>query len=117
MNTLTKAFTGSAGKYQESMNFDLTINPVMNNNQYPLQAVPEVLKEIHARFPTALANEVRNPLTSIQLSVGMLEALLIGNDLKIYLDIIMRSSIRINDLINELLKFQQAGKVRAKYIR
>jgi signal transduction histidine kinase len=117
MKTRTNGLTASAGKYHESVNFDLTINPVMNNNSYALQAAPEVLKETHARFPTALANEVRNPLTSIQLSVGMLEALSIGNDSKIYLDIILRSSMRINDLINELLKYQQADKVRAKYIR
>jgi signal transduction histidine kinase len=54
----------------------------------------------------ALAHEVRNPLTNINLSVEMLNAAVKDTELKIYIDIIMRSTKKINDLINELLTTQ-----------
>ncbi|HEY4155307.1 MAG TPA: CHASE3 domain-containing protein, partial [Puia sp.] len=51
-----------------------------------------------------IAHEVRNPLTNIDLSAGHLEnASLTGEEKKMFLDIITRSSKRINQLINELL--------------
>jgi signal transduction histidine kinase len=60
-----------------------------------------------ARFVTALAHEVRNPLTNINLAVDMLECAAKDDDPKLYLDIIKRSSARINHLICELLKYQE----------
>jgi signal transduction histidine kinase len=61
-----------------------------------------------APFASALAHEVRNPLSNINLAVEMLKSEIQDKDQKIYLDIIMRSSIRITDLVNELLQFQQS---------
>jgi signal transduction histidine kinase len=60
-----------------------------------------------SRFASALAHEVRNPLTNINLSIDMLRPAITNNELKIYVDIISRSSVRINHLINELLKYQE----------
>jgi signal transduction histidine kinase len=60
-----------------------------------------------SRFASALAREVRNPLTSINLSIDMLRSSLMDSELKIYVDIIGRSSMRINDLVDELLKYQE----------
>jgi signal transduction histidine kinase len=60
-----------------------------------------------ARFASALAHEVRNPLTNINLSIDMLNSAITDSELKIYLDIILRSSGRINYLINELLQYQE----------
>jgi signal transduction histidine kinase len=54
-------------------------------------------------FASALAHEVRNPLTNINLSIDMLNSAITDEELKIYVDIISRSSKRINHLINELL--------------
>ncbi|MEI9913168.1 MAG: HAMP domain-containing sensor histidine kinase [Bacteroidota bacterium] len=54
-------------------------------------------------FFSALAHEVRNPLTNINISAEMLKHLITDDAQKVYLDIIMRSSIRINNLVNELL--------------
>jgi signal transduction histidine kinase len=59
-----------------------------------------------SRFASALAHEVRNPLTNINLSIDMLNSAITNSELKIYLDIILRSSMRINHLINELLQYQ-----------
>jgi signal transduction histidine kinase len=60
-----------------------------------------------SRFASALAHEVRNPLTNINLSTDMLRSAITDSELKIYVDIIIRSSMRINHLINELLQYQE----------
>jgi signal transduction histidine kinase len=59
------------------------------------------------RLASALAREVRNPLTSINLSIDMLRSSIMDSELKIYIDIISRSSMRINHLVDELLKYQE----------
>src|SRR5688572_7870808 len=65
---------------------------------------------------SALAHELRNPLTNIILTVHMLESKILDDNDRIYMDIIKRSSERINDLINELLKGQNKDKIqREKY--
>jgi signal transduction histidine kinase len=66
------------------------------------------------QFALVLAHEVRNPLTNITLSIEMLESAINDQELKIYLDIIKRNSIRINDLINEFFKSQQTDKMPAE---
>ncbi|HET9745722.1 MAG TPA: HAMP domain-containing sensor histidine kinase [Chitinophagaceae bacterium] len=65
-----------------------------------------------AQFLSALVHEVRNPLNNINLAVEALESTLKDVDLKMYFDIIMRSTTRINDLITELLTSNLAHKVR-----
>jgi|GEM_PF-5855388 signal transduction histidine kinase len=71
-----------------------------SHNVFPFDTQP-------TRFAAALAREVRNPLTSINLSIDMLRSSVMDSELKIYVDIIGRSSIRINHLVDELLKYQQ----------
>ena len=70
-------------------------------------------KSLPDSFISALAHEVRNPLSNINLSISMLEAAIKDDDLKIYLDIIRRSSTRINNQITELLKYQLADEAPA----
>lgn len=55
------------------------------------------------QFLSALVHEVRNPLTNINLAVEALESTLKDADLKIYFDIILRNSARVNHLITRLL--------------
>lgn len=64
---------------------------------------PKVVQEQATPFASALAHEVRNPLTNINLAVEMLKTTLKGDDQKLYLDIILRGSGRINDLVTDLL--------------
>ena len=66
----------------------------------------EVLRQ-PARFVTALAHEVRNPLTNINLAVDMLAYAIKDDEPKLYLDIIRRGSARINLLVCDLLKYQE----------
>ncbi len=76
--------------------------------------VQELLKDIPAQIASVLAHEVRNPLTNINLAIGMLESSIKDPDTKVYLDIIIRSSMRINTLITELLKNQQTNGVHTE---
>jgi signal transduction histidine kinase len=72
--------------------------------------LPEEVMRQPARFVTALAHEVRNPLTNINLAVDMLAFAVNDDEPKLYLDIIRRSSARINHLIGDLLKNQEPDK-------
>ena len=58
-------------------------------------------------YDSLLAHEVRNPLTNIDLAMEYLLKGIKDEEHKTYMDIIMRSSMRINELMNELIKCQQ----------
>jgi len=61
---------------------------------------------------TALAHEVRNPLTTINMAVHMLRSPGRVLDYKLYLDIILKASGQINDLITDLLSSSQPGTMQ-----
>jgi nitrogen-specific signal transduction histidine kinase len=61
-------------------------------------------------YDSLLAHEVRNPLTNIDLAMEVLLAGVKDDEHKIYMDIILRSSMRINELMNELIKCQEEKK-------
>lgn len=76
----------------------------------PASLPPPVIVEKHpGLFAPALAHEVRNPLSNINLAVEMLQSMVSNEEQKLYLDIITRASGRIDHLINDLLIYQQAG--------
>jgi signal transduction histidine kinase len=62
-------------------------------------------------FSSALAHEVRNPLTNINLAIDLLTSTALDNDQKIYVDIIKRASFRINGLVTELLVSGEPGEM------
>jgi len=55
-------------------------------------------------FTTTLAHEIRNPLATIDLSLALMLAERQDDELKMYADIIKRSSERISQLVNEMVK-------------
>ncbi|HPH85414.1 MAG TPA: ATP-binding protein [Ferruginibacter sp.] len=61
-----------------------------------------VMKQL-GQFASAMAHEVRNPLTNVNLAVEMLNSSTLNDEQKIYLDIISRGTGRINDLVSEIL--------------
>jgi signal transduction histidine kinase len=73
---------------------------------------PIIVQKKPGEFAPALAHEVRNPLSNINLAVEMLQSMIGDDEQKLYLDIIMRASMRINNLVNDLLIYHQAGEVK-----
>ncbi len=85
-----------------------------DNYYIRLDAFPKFKEDEH-EFITFLAHEVRSPLTSINLSAEILYNILQDDQQKEYLDIIMRNSLRINDLITRLLTYQKPEKEEASH--
>jgi signal transduction histidine kinase len=93
--------------YRPSLHFPSYNTAPDGNDPAKPSLLTETWRDQSSRFASALAHEVRNPLTSINLSIDMLNSAIMDNELKVYLDIILRSSARINHLVNELLKYQE----------
>ena len=60
---------------------------------------------------SVLVHELRNPLANIMLTVHLLESKILDDTDRLYMDIIKRSSAKINDLVNDLLKGQREEKI------
>jgi len=67
------------------------------------------------RLVRTLAHEIRNPLTNIGLSLEGIEEKNIDGQ-KMFIDIIKRSSSRINNIISELLQSSKAVELRLELI-
>jgi signal transduction histidine kinase len=63
-------------------------------------------------YDSILAHEIRNPLTNIDLSLEMLLSGVKDDEQKVYMNIIMRSSMRINELTNELINCQNQKEMK-----
>lgn len=68
------------------------------------------------RLVRALAHEVRNPLTNINLSAEQLEAEISDESLQPYIGIIRRNVSRINDLITELLNSARPAEMSLEHV-
>lgn len=73
---------------------------------------PKPAPEQPGQFVTALAHEVRNPLSNINLAVEMLKSTTIDEEQKSYLDIILRGSGRISNLVTDLLTTCQPDEIK-----
>ncbi len=85
--------------------------PTAANLLRPLSPSKIVQKQ-SGQYASALAHEVRNPLSNINLAVEMLKSMISNDDQKIYLDIIMRGSGRINDVVTDLLNTCHAEEMQ-----
>jgi signal transduction histidine kinase len=72
-------------------------------------------KDYNTDFASLITHEIKNPLNCILLSLEMFLAGVLKDDAEVYLSIIKRSSLRINDLVNELIKYKAAGELNSTY--
>jgi len=63
---------------------------------------------------SVLVHELRNPLTNIMLTIHLLESKILDDNDRLYMDIIKRSSAKINDLVNDLLKGKQELQIQTE---
>ncbi len=61
------------------------------------------------QFISVIADEMKSPLMHIHLSLELMESLMVGEEQKLYRDIIARNSRRIARLVNELLLFRDSA--------
>ena len=61
---------------------------------------------------SVIVHELRNPLCNIMLTVHLLESRILDDSDRTYLEIIKRSSVKMNDLINYLLKGQEEKEIQ-----
>lgn len=82
----------------------------------PIRALTshKIVQKKPDQFASALAHEIRNPLSNINLATDILKSGLIVDDQKIYLDIIRRASVRINSLVTDLLMYFQPGEAQSE---
>src|SRR5580693_2586671 len=74
--------------------------------------IPEVRERKETvEFTYTLAHEIRNPLSTINLAVDMLRISDDPNEKDACLDIIVRNSLRINDLLTDLLNSYQLNEI------
>ena len=111
MDPLITTFNAKrAPGYRISLFLTPTINTVTGNNNL-LARMSETPKDHPGQPVNLLAQEIRNQIGHITLSIEMLDSLIENNEMKTYLDVITRSSIRINHLLNTFLLCQQMKDV------
>jgi signal transduction histidine kinase len=64
---------------------------------------PKTVKEQNNEFTSTLLHEIRNPLTNIHLAIEVLKSTITDDSSRMYLDIIERGSMRINEQLTSLL--------------
>ncbi|HVX27173.1 MAG TPA: ATP-binding protein [Parafilimonas sp.] len=66
------------------------------------------------RLVRTLAHEVRNPINNINLATEHLRSIELPEETALYLDIVGRNSLRINELIKELLNSSRPSEMQLK---
>ncbi len=88
---------------------DVTELRLLERNRLNLEKIAAT-----GRFTRALAHEIRNPLTNIDLSIEQLRLENKDDELTYYFDIIKRNSHRIGNLITELLQTANPAHIELK---
>jgi signal transduction histidine kinase len=95
---------------EKKMNSD---NGVLDANSEYEDAHPELDKR-PGIFATALAHEVRNPLTNINLAAEILGTSKLDADQQAFVEIISRAALRINKIVADFLNSHKAIEAHAE---
>jgi signal transduction histidine kinase len=74
----------------------------------------KIVQEHPGQFASALAHEIRDPLSTIKLAGEMLRSTMSNDDQKLFLDIILRGSGRINEILTDLLTSFHAEEIQSE---
>jgi signal transduction histidine kinase len=107
MSNLTMTSPEVSSKITKQQRYSPFVNKLRAVVPFPIS------KKRPGQFASALAHEVRNPLSNINLAVEMLKSLVSNDDQKIYLDIIKRGAGRINNLVTDFLTSFQADEMQS----
>jgi signal transduction histidine kinase len=102
MNTSTTPDFTPLHEYSPSANMLWSLTP------------SKIAQEQPGQFASALAHEIRDPLSTIKLAGEMLRSRICNDDQKVFLDIILRGSGRINEILTDLLTSFQAEEMRSE---
>ncbi|MEP6677200.1 MAG: ATP-binding protein [Ferruginibacter sp.] len=85
---------------------------------FSIDSLPEIeipaVRAQPGQFASALAHEVRNPLSNINLALELLKSTVLDNEQKMYMDIIIRGSGRISEVVVDLLTYFEADETQAE---
>jgi len=102
MNPLTATDTAGLSGHPSSANLLRSLTPL------------KIEEELPEKFISALAHEIRNPLSTINLAGEMLKSMTSTEEQKTFLDIILRGSVRINDILTELFTSLKPDEIQEK---
>ncbi|MBK5270593.1 MAG: HAMP domain-containing histidine kinase, partial [Bacteroidia bacterium] len=99
----------------------LTITPAITKLPYYSSSVNKLrsvapskkTKPPTGQFAYALAHEIRNPLTTIKMAGEMLKSMASSDDQKSFLDMIIRSSVQINELLTNFLSSFETDETKS----
>lgn len=81
-------------------------------SQHSLRLPPSNKSKIGITGSSTLTHDVRNPLTNIALAVDILKRMITDKEQNVFLEIITRATMRINGLVNELVREQIAEELK-----
>jgi len=84
----------------------------LTTNLFASHVPTKIVRKQPTQFATALAHEIRNPLSNIALAAEMLKASMLDDEQKLCLDIIIRGADRIDKLVYDLLSYYQVDKMQ-----
>ncbi len=75
----------------------------------------EKLKDL-SRFVAEMAHEIRNPLGGVRAAASYISKKLPGENLKSFIDIILKETSRINNLMEELLSLSRKHRIKSEKV-
>jgi signal transduction histidine kinase len=83
-------------------------SPIIANTPYLTSDLPS---SNNGSFIYTMVHEIRNPLTNINLATDVLQRMETDDSVKMYLEVIMRNTVRIRTMLTDLLVLAQINEM------